>query len=54
MKKSRTVTRRSSTQGIVRDERGQDQPADRARAQHVTTTRAPSSAAKRKAKRRAQ
>ena len=25
------------SQGIVRDERGQEQPADKARAQHVTS-----------------
>ena len=26
-----------NNQGIVRDERGQEQPADKARAQHVTS-----------------
>ncbi len=30
--------RSSAQQGIVRDERGQEQPADKARAQHVSRT----------------
>ena len=31
--------RSSTQQGIVRDERGQEQPADKARAQHVSRKR---------------
>jgi hypothetical protein len=39
MKKPSTPPRRDTGQDIVRDERGQDQPANRDRAQQVTTTR---------------
>jgi hypothetical protein len=48
MQRTRQKPRRAaSSHGIVRDDRGQDLPRDKARAQQVTTTRkSPRSSAK--------